>query len=122
MSFTIKTAISDARMEDLLCAAFEGGIGYWAEIKGLEGEEIRHKYSFQLPVRGGAVIFGDSTGEGFPEGFEAPRLDRQALERGLELMAKNCPSYMADFVNENEDAITGDVFVQLCVFGEVVFG
>jgi pimeloyl-ACP methyl ester carboxylesterase len=40
----------------------------------------------------------------------------------LHLMPQVAPEHWADFLTENEDAETGDVFVQLCLLGEVVYG
>lgn len=49
-------------------------------------------------------------------------LDLAAIRRGLAIMAKLEPKHFADFLNEQYDATTADVFVQCCVFGEVVYG
>ena len=122
MSFTIERTITAERMEDLLCCAFEGGIGYWAQVELLEDAGARPwRYVHELPVRGGSVTLSDSTGEGWPETAE-PYLNGTSLQEGLKIMGDKHPRHMADFLAENEDAITGDVFVQCCVFGEVVFG
>jgi hypothetical protein len=32
------------------------------------------------------------------------------------------PRHFADVLNENDDAGTGDVFLQCCLFGEIIFG
>ena len=37
-------------------------------------------------------------------------------------MAETHPRHFADFLAGNEDATTGDVLLQLAVFGELVFG
>lgn len=50
------------------------------------------------------------------------RLDLEAIERGLEIMARDYPRHFSDFRSENEDAITGDVFLQCALLGEVVYG
>lgn len=44
------------------------------------------------------------------------------VRRGLELMRDKYPRHYADLVEENDDAITGDVFLQLAVFGELIYG
>jgi hypothetical protein len=53
---------------------------------------------------------------------ELMKLDEEAIKRGLQGLAEEHPEHLADFLREEEDAITGDVFVQLCVFGELVYG
>lgn len=44
------------------------------------------------------------------------------FERGLKAMAQHAPRHMADLVNENDDAVTHDVFMQMVVFGEIIYG
>jgi hypothetical protein len=44
------------------------------------------------------------------------------IRKGLELMRDQYPRHYADLVEENDDAITGDVFLQLAVFGELIYG
>lgn len=143
MDITIPTSISDQRVGDLLCCAIEGGIGYWAAIvgyekpeqmpsKGVLGDEKITRY-IDYPIAGGAVLFqapeDDSTDddEGFyvdPDGQRLPvyRLDREALTRGMKIMQDKYPRHFGNFISENDDAETGDVFVQCCLLGEIVYG
>ena len=44
------------------------------------------------------------------------------VKKGLELMRDQHPRHWADLVEENDDAITGDVWLQLTVFGELIYG
>jgi hypothetical protein len=37
-------------------------------------------------------------------------------------MVEKYPRHYADFKDGDEDASTGDVFLQCCIFGEVVYG
>jgi hypothetical protein len=37
-------------------------------------------------------------------------------------MRDQYPRHFADLVGEDDDAITGDVWLQLAVFGEVIYG
>lgn len=113
---------TDQRIQDLLCCALEGGSNYW--IAGYRKEypigKARGDYEFphlELPLaEGGSLII--SPGEG-----EEPRtLDRVACFRGLQIMAEKYPKHFADFLAENEDADTGDIFLQCALFGEVIFG
>jgi hypothetical protein len=56
------------------------------------------------------------------EGVKIRTIDKLSLEAGLQLMAKKYPKHFNDFMSINEDAITGDVFLQLVVLGEVIYG
>ena len=44
------------------------------------------------------------------------------VKRGLDLMKEKYPRHWADLVEENDDLITGDVWLQLTVFGELIYG
>lgn len=50
------------------------------------------------------------------------RIDMPAIEKGLKVMAEKHPRHFADFIGDNADATTGDVFIQCVVFGELVYG
>lgn len=49
-------------------------------------------------------------------------LSKASLDKAEKLMADKHPHHFADAVSENDDAITGDVFFQLAVMGEIVYG
>ena len=44
------------------------------------------------------------------------------VQKGLELMRDEYPRHYADLMEEEDDAITGDVWLQLAVFGELIYG
>ena len=49
-------------------------------------------------------------------------LNRRTVKQGLQLMADKYPTHWIHFINDNGDADTGDIFLQLCLFQSVVFG
>lgn len=49
-------------------------------------------------------------------------LNLKAVERGLGVMFQKYPHHYADFQKDNADAVTGDVFLQCCLLGDVVYG
>lgn len=115
----IKIEVTDQTIDDTLCAAFEGGSAYWARIdRGTDRAAVGARYSHEIPMRGGVLqlVCPD-----YPECIARP-LDRAAIAAGLKLMAEQHPRHFADMIGENGDATTGDVLVQLAVFGELVFG
>ena len=64
----------------------------------------------------------DFDGNGkFPESAKH-RITLDNVQKGLELMRDNYPRHYADLVEENDDAITGDVWLQLAVFGDIIYG
>ena len=46
----------------------------------------------------------------------------EGVKKGLELMRDQYPRHYADLMEENDDLITGDVWLQLAVFGELIYG
>lgn len=112
----------DQRVQDLLCCALEGGSNYWYEItafnypNGLTKDDLEYPH-LELPFRGGSLSISD-----IEDGEPCGELNREACERGLQVMADKYPKHYADFLGENEDAETGDVFLQCALLGEIVYG
>lgn len=136
MDIQTTVSITDEKIKNLLCCAFEGGSNYWYHIvdevyaDGLSHKDFALGGKFQaadcyfhpseiIPtVEGCALLIKDQ----FGDIKEPKRLDREALQRGLEVVRDKYPHVFADIVNESEDASTGDVFLQCCLFGEAVYG
>jgi hypothetical protein len=49
------------------------------------------------------------------------RLDLKSVGQGLDALATKYPRHFADLVNENTDAITANVLLQCCLFGELIY-
>jgi hypothetical protein len=49
------------------------------------------------------------------------RLDLKSIGLGLDALAAKYPRHFADLVNENTDAITANVLLQCCLFGELIY-
>lgn len=49
-------------------------------------------------------------------------LNREKLLKGVEVMQKKYPRHFADWLSQNDDATTADVYLQCCLFGEAIFG
>ena len=109
------------RVQDLLVSAFEGGSNYWyygLRVKALpEGyEEKPQHWHAEVPCQpGGEVSFRDMDGG-------RHTLSMETLERGIRTMRSRYDRHYRNVLSENEDAETGDVFLQCCVFGGVVYG
>lgn len=127
-SIKITHEIPIERVQDLICNALEGGYSSeWCQIERYEypiGETKESlKIEFQhieLPFKGGTIIFKDISGEG--DGKREYALDFGAICNGLQIMADKETKHFADFMQENDDAITGDVLLQCCLFKEVIYG
>ena len=99
------------QIEVLLIGAFEGGSNYW--IKEVE------------PVKEGEDVYEAPFGLGLKvtdlEG-QTNYLNHSAFHRGLQTMADTYPRHMGDIISKNDDATTADVFLQCCLFGQLVYG
>jgi len=131
ITITYNTEVDEQRIKDLLCNAFEGGSNYWYVIKTFNYPEGQTKQSLGLEfphldlpfVAGGSITVADMGDFGAAKGEMPDKvIDRDALIKGLQLMAEKYPRHFADFIEENDDADTGDVFLQLCCFGDIIFG
>ena len=140
--FTVTNKISRELVRGLLCCAFEGGSNYWyTELapdnypKGKTHKDYSKGGSMQgdnywhwcqlLPTTGGSVKFVviDHTEESNDSnGGAEMSLGEKEILRGLEVMADKYPNHFGDAISGNDDATTGDVFLQCCVFGDVLYG
>lgn len=130
----IKITISRQRVAQMLVSAIEGGISYWCERQEFKkkepdawepvldaGDENPSRwpiYDYPL-LPGGEVSFRADDGTGR---VKVCKLNLETITKGLALMAEKYPHQFANFINDDDDAGTADVFVQLCCFGEVVYG
>jgi len=117
----IEVEVSDQRAGDLLCSAFEGGSNYWYFIEQVSPSSAGAYYHEKPFDHNGWVKIRTLEHEEVNGQLEW-LLDRAACERGLTLMAEKYPTHWSDFISENDDATTGDVYLQCCIFGEVVYG
>ena len=128
MTITAPIEIDEKHIASLLCSAFEGGSNYWYRIERFiappavtvryadEGRVYRH-IDYPLNV-GGALEIANTE----DPSLGVRTLDRSAIEQGLILMGREYPQHMADFLQENDDATTGDVFLQCCLYGRILLG
>lgn len=138
---TIKARINLKRLRDLLVGAFEGGSNYWYMITGevlrpdltfddfREGGKLQpkgdyHHYSTLIPYTPGCALLIGLVDESDQEDHKniSAVLNRASMRMGAEIMAQKYPRHWANFIAENDDAETADVYLQCCLFGELVYG
>jgi len=119
---------SPQRISDLVVSAVEGGSNYWSHIKIFDGQGNRLRGLDAAGPNGCCgkcrVVFKDLQDQSYYG--ELNLLSEGKMENvaggGLTRMAGKYPTHFADFLAENDDATTADVFVQCCIFGEVRYG
>lgn len=120
ISITIPTLIKPELLWDTLTSAFEGGSNYWiTRYKIAEpATACKHTYIQDIPILGGALLLYTIEGE-----WTKP-LTLGALVEGATLMASKYPRHFSDMVSDDgrADATTGDVLLQMSLFGDIVFG
>ena len=110
-SLSVTLSVKKEDIKDLLYSASSGS-SYWctnAEILGYESRVTR-------AMRKEGVTIHDG------EENKKHKLNIDNITSGLQTMAKKYPEHFADLMSENTDNITSDVFLQCCLFGEVIYG
>jgi hypothetical protein len=137
MPFDIKTTrtVTAERVTNLFCSSFEGSYSPWLnKVRNLSGEPVRTPdekgypwYSIPAYVDGDfafEVTYDDPNAEEDDDGNPGQKtmtLKRADIERGLEVLASKYPKHFADLMDENDDALTADLYMQCIVFGEEVY-
>lgn len=117
--------ISCQRIADLFCTGLEGGYSPWlGRFEYLRTPEDSVRYTDAAFWEGDFCIRFHFDGGDDDEGSFASSkdVDAKELAQGLYRFATQARSHFNDFLNENDDAETGDVFLQCLLLGEIVFG
>jgi len=124
LTIKVELELEESVVSDLLCCAFEGGIGYWARIGEHSG--VNASLVEMVLAADGWVLLEDASGRGFPEdgsGHKDRKLDRATAIKGLGVVAAKHPHHFAHVIDPSlMDSTTGDVFAQCAIFGAVIFG
>ena len=121
MEIQIKQKVSGQELSHLLVGAIEGGSNYWYG-------DVR----FDFPDRTSGEMYDDAfarcidAGLDFNIHFDTEDgifiLNTSKVVSGCMSMARENSEHWSDFINDNHDAITADVWLQHCLFNEVVYG
>tara|TARA_R110001599_G_scaffold87155_1_gene232918 strand:+ start:210 stop:629 length:420 start_codon:yes stop_codon:yes gene_type:complete len=132
MLIAVEYVIDYDGFESLIVTALEGGINYWANIedgsykKINDWSEANKKGHEPFSVRfaqyiwsGGTVVISDSEGEEFDDPIG--EISLESIKKGWQLFSQQ-RHHFSDFLDNNTDAITADVWFQCCSLGDVVYG
>jgi hypothetical protein len=116
--------VSRQQVASALWRAFGSQITWFRVVEVIEPPTLRFRSIEHLTLRmvdyplneGGSI--GIVSTEPSSDVF---RLDLKSIRRGLEDLATKYPRHFADLVNENTDAITANVLLQCCLFGELIY-
>jgi len=132
---TVPIEIKNQVIKDILCTATEASCGYWARWVGVHRDPwhdlgqpgttdryMRDEADFNMVLaNGGWIIFATLEDDGSLSD-ERYNLTQESVHKGIKVMAEKYSRHFSDFMNDNHDSITADVFLQCCLFGEVVYG
>lgn len=112
-SVTIENVVTAKDLDYVLDSAFgPSGCHYWVEdviiLDKKDGE-----YLSQIVVKGGKLQLVHDEGK-------TAVLDLEAVRRGIPLLCKHTGKTWKGFC-ENYDGPAADTFVQLCLFGEILY-
>ena len=117
--------IPNQKIQDLIVTAVEGGSNYWAKFVFPKDYKQKCQNYSEIPFNNDNIeVYDIETDELL--GY----LNRASIKVGLQLMAdrkdmkgKVVPSrHFKAIATDNDDAETADVFMQLCVTGEITYG
>ena len=80
-------------------------------------ENYYHPLELIPTVPGGMLVIAD-----MESGGKTHRLNMAALERAWNLLQEKEPRRWGNIMSEDFDAEDGDVFLQLALFGSVIYG
>src|ERR1700730_15969672 len=112
--------ITYRKITDQIVAAIEGGVGYWMnEFKPVDriATKVSPWYDDEK-IWAGDFKIRVGVDEDEKEYFMTP----QSMKEGLQWLADNHLWRIEQMVKENGDAETGDVFLQACIFKDIVYG
>jgi len=121
--------LTEDDVENMVVGAWEGGSNYWAYVGGKMMDKIYDKTGdmndeptvnrvLMAVQRGLPVKVRDADNPSEVLGTLTPK----SWAKAEKLMVKNHRRHFADIIGENDDATTADVFFQLAVLGDVVYG
>lgn len=109
-----KAHVPIERVVDLLTTAMEGGSNYWVAKIDVKNH-VEYECVYTAMIENGFKLTAKS-------GRKEHAVFPNDVMAALQLMANDQSKHFEHFMNENEDATTGDVFLQLCVFKDVIYG
>lgn len=114
----IEVELSAEDIDDIMCAALEGGICHWCGRTEVVGGYLGEYASEQI-ARGGSLLLHDA------ESADVWELNREKFLNGVKLyFEQGCHVQVEDNHIDtcDIDANDADCIVQFAIFGEVMFG
>jgi hypothetical protein len=126
MDFLVNATFKVSRQQvaGVLWRAFGSEVTWFRVVEVIEPPTLRFRSIEHLALRMVDYPLNEGCSLGIVSTEPASdvfRLDLKSIRRGLEDLATKYPRHFADLVNEDNDAITADVLLQCCLFGELIY-
>ncbi len=132
ITLNMRHNVAPERLNDLIIGALEGGSNYWYQIDISRSRLVKSaEFISEQPMKGGKLcikLLEPELVDSIPTRFYDPRgvaewyLTAGSALEGLKVMGEKYPRHFSNWLQENDDAETADVFLQCALFGEIVFG
>lgn len=133
---TTTTTVTTEQVASLITSALSGGSNRWIvsvetiepekwewtdtlanDVLSLDDERWDHEYPLNP---GGAIVFHVYDPD-VDASVRTCRLDLESIQLGLSVMAAKHPAHFSAILKGCADEITGDVFLQHALFGEIIY-
>jgi hypothetical protein len=106
---------------DFIVTALEGGSNYWIDHVVLDRSTCPKETSYyDVPMKGGKIVIAQC--EEWVEGDIEVTLDKEAVDRGLEILRLKYPWHYRDLFKGDYDVIAADAWLQCAALGDIVYG
>ena len=140
IKFTVEKIITVGDMEDIFTTAVESGydgIGYWAvldnttdswkkAVKSLKEKGVETYWGTvmtKIILNGDKIRFYDAEAdENHLEPDEIWYLGMEEFQQGCRIYEQERGSLTKNLEDGNFDAVEADCFMQMCIFGKIIFG
>lgn len=126
---TVQVPVPLSMVHNAITGSLEGRMSSWLHEANLDEGYTKpddnlvwwgHFEVFKQPFKFTVVYDDPELDEGNAQARKT--IENADLEKALALMAKGSAGHFADLINESDDEITHDVFMQYLVIGEVKYG
>jgi len=120
--------LNDKARENLIITALEGGSNYWYLIDEKNTKLISEHKTEEKPCLSEAFFTAIQKGKTIEifdienENEKLGEINLESIKKAEEILLKDYQYIFANILKEEDDANDADIWFQLAVMGEVVFG
>ncbi|MGX9944955.1 hypothetical protein ACTG4Q_21055 [Bradyrhizobium denitrificans] len=120
-TFAASINIDVKKITDQIISSIEGGSGYW--MKGFNPERGQDRATDDIWYADEKVWAGDfEINVRIHDEKETHKFTPESVTKGLQWLLANHAWRIEQIVKETGDAETADVFMQACIFQDIVYG